>query len=93
MISIRRNKLTLIWLLLCALTVASYLAATKLEGATYFVSAPITTGVLIAALIKSRFVMHHFMELRAAPSWLGGICDGWLVVLFGVIFVVYWSAI
>jgi hypothetical protein len=88
MITGSQNKLTLIWLFVCGLTIASYLGATKLEGVSYTISTPITAGVLLAALIKSRLVMQHFMEVRGAPSWLRWTCDGWLVLLFGMIPVV-----
>jgi hypothetical protein len=41
------------------------------------------------ALIKARFIIRYFMEVRTAPSWLRMATDAWLVVLWGAVLAIY----
>jgi len=38
--------------------------------------------VLLIALIKTRFVIRNYMEVRFAPFWLQRTCDAWLLSLW-----------
>lgn len=49
--------------------------------------------VLLIALIKTRFVIRNYMEVRFAPAWLQLTCDAWLLCLFGLIACFYWVSL
>jgi len=83
-----RNRLTFVWLFLSIITVISWWTA---RGAnSYQANAWVTGVVLLIALIKTRFVIRNYMEVRFAPSWLQLTCDAWLLCLFAVISCFYW---
>lgn len=69
---------TAIWLLLAAVTLASWEMGHGVGGLE-----PAVAGVviLLIALLKVRFVLFDFMELRAAPVVMRWVGDIWLVVL------------
>jgi hypothetical protein len=52
----------------------------------------VTLVVLLIALVKTRFVIRNFMDVRLAPPWLQLTCDAWLLCLFGMISLFYWSS-
>jgi len=86
-----RNQLMFVWAFLVAITIASWWISGNVDGA-FKIDQTITLSVLSIAAIKSRLVIRYFMEVRYAPSWLKRTCDGWLVVVFLMIFGFYWSA-
>ncbi|MCV7367131.1 aldehyde dehydrogenase family protein [Mycolicibacterium duvalii] len=53
----------------------------------------VTVVVLLIAAVKTQLVMWHFMEVRQAPRWLKVTTNGWLVVLFGALLGLYFSAV
>ena len=83
-----RSRLTGVWATLSIMTIASWWTANRSDGQAY---TPITAGVLLFALIKSRLVMRYFMEVRFAPRWLRLTCDVWLMMVFGMVFALYLS--
>jgi hypothetical protein len=87
-----RNPLTYVWAFLTAITVASWWIG-RGNGAEFQINAPVTIGVLLIALIKSRCVIRYFMEVRAAPLWLRRVCDGWLIAVFGALFSAYYFSL
>ncbi len=67
---------TLIWLLLLALTVATYVAAELgLQGQG------LVMGVLAIALIKGQLVADWFMGLRRVGSFWRPVLSGYLLIL------------
>lgn len=77
-----RGRVTLVWLLLVAVTLVSWQVGAH--------GARLVTAVVVAiALVKTRLVFWHFMEVRNAPSWLRWNCDGWLAFLALMIFALY----
>jgi cytochrome c oxidase subunit IV len=84
-----RNRLTYVWLFLCVITVISWWTVSG-HGANYPANVRVTAVVLTIALIKTRFVIRNFMEVRRAPLWLRLTCDAWLLYLFAVISYFYW---
>jgi cytochrome c oxidase subunit IV len=67
---------TLIWLLLLALSVATYAAAQLgLEGKGLIL------GVLALAIIKGQLVADHFMGLRRVGSFWRPLLGGYLFVV------------
>lgn len=78
------RRLVIIWLALCALTVAAFAAGdADTEGHWALI------GVVVAALVKVRFVVLDFMEVRTAPLGLRLVLEGWLVVLGAVLLTIY----
>jgi hypothetical protein len=82
------RTITWAWLALVAITIGSWWLAPAHSG-TAEANVPITAVVLALALIKSRLIIRHFMEVQSAPRWLKLATDSWLVVLFGAVFVIY----
>ena len=85
-----RNRLTYIWLFLCVITVISWWVGTGQGADSYRANVPVTAVVLVIALIKTRFVIRNYMEVRLAPAWLRLTCDAWLLCLFAAISCFYW---
>ena len=78
MIAYLRSPLTLVWLLLVAVTFVSWWVGAGGDRSNAGLSLPITVAVVAIAVFKTRFVFRHFMEVRTGPSWLRATCDGWL---------------
>lgn len=82
-------RTTAVWAGLSAITVVSWFLAPAHHTGPVTASVGITVAVLALALTKSRLIIREFMEVRTAPRWLQLATDGWLVVLFGAIVVIY----
>lgn len=80
-------RLTSVWLILSAITVAAWWLAPGHARAT--ASVPVTIAVLAMAMVKVRLVIQQFMEVRTAPGWLRLFTDAWLVVLWGAVLIIY----
>jgi hypothetical protein len=87
-----RNPLTIVWALLTAVTVVSWLT-TRDGGAAHLVNATVTVVVLGIAAVKTQLVIWHFMEVRRAPAWLRATTGGWLVVLFTLLLSAYFRSL
>lgn len=83
-----KTRITRVWLLLSVITlVSAWLgSAGRPRDAP---SALLTTVVLAIAVVKARFVIRDFMDVRAAPAWLRYGTDGWLVALLAVFLILY----
>ena len=88
MTSYLRNPLTIVWALLTAVTVASWLTARD-AGAAHLVNATVTVVVLVIAAVKTQLVIWHFMEVRRSPTWLRLTTGSWLVVVFALLLGIY----
>jgi hypothetical protein len=84
-----RGRLTLVWMLLVAVTFVSWWLGARGESGRVEVNLRVTALVVAIALLKTRLVFWHFMEVRNAPSWLRWNCDGWLAFLALMIFALY----
>lgn len=80
---------TLVWLLLCAVTLLSWALAPGHGDAPVSASIPITTAVVALGALKGRLIIGYFMEARTAPRWLRIATDLWLVVLWGAVLGIY----
>jgi hypothetical protein len=85
-----RNRLTYIWLFLSIITIISWWVGSPQSANFSQANVPVTAVVLVIALIKTRFVIRNYMEVRLAPSWLKLTCDAWLLALFATISSFYW---
>ena len=84
-----RGRLTLVWMLLVAATFASWWVGARGDGGGLEGNLSVTGLVVAIALVKTRLVFWHFMEVRTAPSWLRWNCDGWLAFLGLLLFGLY----
>src|SRR5262245_31806853 len=78
------KRLTVIWLALCAITLAQLWAGWPGPRTELTPNAAIATGVILIALIKVRIILREFMEVRHAHVLLRRLTDLW-VVLTGAI--------
>jgi Prokaryotic Cytochrome C oxidase subunit IV len=83
------RRTTIVWALLSVITIVSWFLAPAREQSAADASTPITITVLGLALVKTRLIIQHFMEVRTAPAWLELATDGWLVALFGGVLGIY----
>ena len=90
-----RSPLTYVWMFLVVTTAVSWwlgahgIGASMEAASNGSLDVVVTVGIMLIALIKTRFVIWHFMEVRHAPSWLRWTCDSWLVVLAIVVLALY----
>jgi caa(3)-type oxidase subunit IV len=78
--ALMRTKATVVWLILCALTVTSWALGTQ---HAYGVWASVV--IIVVAVFKVRLVGLYFMELREAPWALRGLFEMYCAILFVVL--------
>ena len=83
-----RNPLTVVWAVLTAVTVVSWLTARN-GGASHHLNVTVTVAVLVIAAVKTALVIWHFMEVRRAPTWLKVTTSAWLVAVLGLLLGLY----
>lgn len=83
------RQITIAWILLCALTIASWWLSPAHSDAPAVPSLTITLAVIVVGFVKSRLIIRYFMEVGSAPRWLRLATDGWLVALWGAVLVIY----
>jgi hypothetical protein len=86
------KRLLTVWLGLSALTVA-YIAidhsARKDDAPT--ASTAVTVSAIVIALVKVRFIMREFMEVRHAPALLCRLTDLWIALMAGAMLGLYFA--
>jgi hypothetical protein len=92
MTSLIRSPLTIVWALLTAVTIVSWLVSRD-GGAAHQLNATVTTVVLLIAAVKAQLVIWHFMEVRRAPVWLKAVTSGWVIVVFAAMLAVYFAGV
>ena len=85
-------RITFIWAALSALTLLSWWLGTKHGNQPFRPDVTITTVVTIAAVVKVRFIIREFMEVRTAPRWIGWVCDAWLLIVLAIFARIYFGA-
>lgn len=75
---------TFLWVLLSAATVVSWLIGIEAGGGVLAGAA-----ILAIAFVKLRLVGIHFMEIGRAPVALRAIFEGYVVVAFASLLVIY----
>jgi caa(3)-type oxidase subunit IV len=82
-----RNPLFFVWLLLAVVTIASWwLSSGELR---FEINPLITVIVLLIAGVKVQLVVHYFMEVGAAPTWLKRTMSTWLALLLVLLIGIY----
>lgn len=83
-----RSPLTIVWFVLTSVTFLAWWVGTSGARGELGRSVPVAIGVISIAIVKTRLVIWHFMEVRSATAWLRWNFDGWLcflaLVLFGL---------
>jgi caa(3)-type oxidase subunit IV len=82
--SVVRTNASLIWVLLCALTIVSWALGTN-HGSGAGHHLPASLVILAVAVFKVRLVGLYFMELKTAPNVLRGLFEGYCLGLFGLL--------
>ena len=80
------NAASLVWLGLVTATGVSWWMGTGSGDPR-----SVTTLVIVVALVKTRFVLHHFMEVRFAPAVLRYLADAWVILVCATILALYWG--
>ena len=76
------RRVTLVWVLLLALTFGSFLVGVE-QGARFAsLGAVIIVGI---AMFKVRLIGLHFMDVRAAPLALRALFEGYVLAVFVVL--------
>jgi hypothetical protein len=83
------RRVTYVWLFLSAITVVSWRLGSHRAHGQLLPSTVAAMGVLAIALVKARFIIQEFMEVRAAPRWLHWFTDGWLSLLWATLIATY----
>jgi hypothetical protein len=83
------KRLALVWLLLSAVSLASWWIGAKHAQQAYALNAAVTVGVLLIAALKVRLIVSEFMEARRAPALLRRLADGWLAGLLIALLGIY----
>jgi len=68
------SRLTLVWLLLVVATLISWGLGHGLGIADHRLAA---AAVIMVALVKARFMIMEFMEIRHAPGWFKLAGEAW----------------
>lgn len=87
-----RNELSWVWLLLLSSTVLSWWLGscdTRIIADGVSPELIMALGIVLIAVVKCRFVIWHFMEVRHGPKWLRLTCDAWLVSLAVIVIGLY----
>ncbi len=83
-----RTRASAVWALLVTLTVVSWALGTE-HGFSGGSHVPASIVIIVVAVFKIRLVGLYFMELRDAPLNLRGIFEGYCIVLFVLLTVMY----
>ncbi|CQD17897.1 hypothetical protein BN1232_04048 [Mycobacterium lentiflavum] len=76
------RRVTLVWVLLLALTFGSFLVGVE-QGAEFASAAAVI--IIGIALLKVRLIGIHFMDLRVAPVALRALFEGYVLLVFVVL--------
>jgi hypothetical protein len=80
--SVVRDRITSVWVLLSVLTVGSWGLAMVDRHAHHGSRGIEIVAVLTIAVVKGRLIVRDFMEVRDAPRWLRLATDGWLAAFW-----------
>lgn len=74
------NRLLVVWLALCAVTIVSLIVGSLDGRVAHGTNAAITTSAIGIAVVKVRIIFREFMEVRHAPILLRRLTDAWVLV-------------
>ena len=76
------RRLTLVWIVLLALTFGSFLVGIEQSADFAGTAAILIIGI---ALLKVRLIGLHFMDVRIAPTALRMLFEGYVLVVFAAL--------
>jgi hypothetical protein len=79
------KRLIVVWLALCAITLAQLGVGAVDPRAELAPNAAIAAGAIGIALIKVRIIFREFMEVRHAPVLLCRLTDLWVVLTAAIL--------
>ena len=82
------SRLTVVWVFLVAIAIASWLVG-RGHGVEYHANAAVTVCVLVIAALKSQLVLQHFMEVGSGPVWLERTAYAWVAALLALLLLAY----
>jgi len=85
------TPITIVWLVLAALMVLSWLIGNRYESADASGIGTITVALMVIAFLKVRVVMFHFMEAKVAPLALRLLADAWVVGVCLIVLLMYFA--
>jgi hypothetical protein len=85
MTRLREASALQIWLVLVLATVLSWCVGTHAGVLAAEYHRVVTAVVLFVAFVKAHLIIHHFMEVRAAPRALRLAMAAWVAVVFAAI--------
>jgi hypothetical protein len=83
------RAMTITWIVLCAVTIGTWWLSPAHSGVEAVASVSISVAVVVLGFIKGRLIIRYFMEVGTAPRWLRLATDGWLLVLWTAVLVIY----
>ena len=89
MIAALKTRLSLVWLLLSAITVMSWWIGSRHGQPSFVSNAVISYSVILMAALKIRVIVSEFMEVRHAPPLLRYLMDAWLALLVLALLSIY----
>jgi hypothetical protein len=89
MTSTALRNITVVWVVLCAMTIGSWWLSPARSDEPAIPSIAITVAVIVLSFVKCRLIIRHFMEVGTAPRWLGWATDGWLVLMWAAVLAIY----
>jgi hypothetical protein len=72
------KRLLAVWLALSAVTLAQLGVGSVAGRDVLAPNAAVTAGAIVIALVKVRFILREFMEVRHAPAMLCRLTDLWV---------------
>lgn len=72
------KRLTLVWAILSAITLAQLLVLMTDSPGHINPNVLATFSIILISLFKVRLIIREFMEVKSAPSWLRWGTDIWL---------------
>lgn len=92
MLSLVNSRVTYVWLFLAALTAASWILGDSYDPSNPGQIKYLTVGLLALAFFKIRLVVIHFMEIGHAPIPLRLVLEGWILLVFSLMVLLYFLA-
>jgi hypothetical protein len=86
------KRLLVVWLGLSAITLVSLWVGSRDARDAFTPNAAVTASAISMALIKARFILREFMEVRHAPVVLGRLTDAWLLLTAVTLLGTYFGA-
>jgi len=83
-------RMTWTWIVLSVITAISWTLGSKHGDAPFEPNMAITAAVVVFSLVKVRFIIREFMEVRTCPNWIKRLSDAWLLTVLAVLGSIYY---